>query len=95
VLNDVTVTQLVYRKLSVSSLLGYIGRISVNAMVIGRDNSWRINSRMANSSNFIGTRKAIGLTKQARNNYMQAKLRDLALQYATTETMVRVYCLYD
>jgi hypothetical protein len=73
-MNNVTVTPLVYRKLSVSTLLGHLGRTSINAMVIGRDNSWLINARTANSRHFIGTRKAIGLTNKASNKLMWVKL---------------------
>jgi len=45
VLNDRHVVSKVYHKLSLPTLLGFIGRCCVNLMIVGKTHSWIVNAR--------------------------------------------------
>ena len=45
VLNDRHVVSKVYHKLSLPTLIGFIGRCCVNLMIVGKTHSWIVNTR--------------------------------------------------
>ena len=60
ILNDERVIIQVYRKLSLPTLLGLIGRCNTNLLIVGKRNSWIVNARTSHRRHYIGTKKAIG-----------------------------------
>ena len=94
VLHDKTVLKHIYKKLSLPHLLGLLGQCPVNLMMIGRENSWIINARTSHKLHFVGTRYAIGLTREAFGATMWKKLHAFALRFASPGSVVKVFCLH-
>ena len=63
-------------------------------MMIGKENSWIINARTSHKQHFVGTRLAIGLSKKALNVNSWKKLETFALRYASSGSVVKVFCLH-
>ena len=62
VFNNEQVLKQCYRRLSVSHLLGHIGRCKESILAVGSKNSWLIIARTSHKRHFIGTRHSIGLS---------------------------------
>ena len=63
VLNRGHICELVYRELSLCTLLAMLGRCPHNVLVIGQRYSWLVNASTCHSGHFVGTRAVIGLTR--------------------------------
>ena len=74
---------MVYRRLSIPSLLVRLGRCRVNILVVGEKNSWLINARTTHSHHFVGTRLCQGLTKKASNTDVWNRLEVFAKRHAS------------
>ena len=64
VLCDEIVYRDVCRALKFTSLVSSISIVKVNLMVIGRYQSWIINTATTSRVHFVGTRKLVGLTAE-------------------------------
>lgn len=92
-MNDQTVRLLTYRNADVAKLVTLLSQTKVNLLVIGRHNSWVINARAIAKNNFIGTKCAVGLTNKACERKMWYRLRNFALKYAASGSVVNIFCL--
>lgn len=95
VLNNKEVIQLVYRKLSLPTLLGLLGHCSNNLMVIGTRNTWMINARTCHRRHFIGTKQVINMDFKKGKLYLLKKLKTFALRYAASGSIVKVFSLHQ
>ena len=95
VLNHQRVCPLVYRELSLTTLIGLLGRCPNNALVIGQHYSWLINAATCHHNHFVGSRIVRGLTYSANNILAWDKLHDFAARFAAPGTAVSVYCLHN
>ena len=86
---------MVYRKLSVPTLVGLLGRCAANLLIIGLKHSFIVNARTAANSQYCGTVQAIGLTKKATNQRMWLRLEHMALRFASAGCAIKVHCLHN
>ena len=94
VLHNKNVTRNVYRKLSVTHLLGNLGNCDVNLLIIGKENSWIVNASTSHNNHFVGTRQAIGLTNKATNIVSWKQLETFVLRFTVPGAKIRVFCLH-
>ena len=92
VMNDQQTLDLVYRRLSVPTLIGSISRSKVNMMIIGQSNSWIVNARTSHPNFFVGSRLAIGISSKASSQTAWRKLEVFALRFAAPGSTIKVYC---
>ena len=62
VLNDQKLMSKLYRRLSVPDLLGRLRCCKVNLLLIGRENSWLVNTKTTHNHHFVGTKQAVGFS---------------------------------
>lgn len=95
VLQNKSVLKHVYKSLSLPHLLGKLGQCETNLLLIGRENSWLVNTRTSHKQHFVGTRQVVGLTSKAQGADSWKRLETLALRYASPGSVVRVFCLHS
>ena len=95
VLNDERVVAHAFRKLSLPTLLGLLGRCCINLMVIGKKQSWIINARTSHRRHYIGTKQKIGLAEKTVKEQLWSRLETFALRYASAGSIVKVFCSHQ
>ena len=93
VLNAECVRSRAYRSLNIPKMIGLIGRVRINLMIIGRDNCWLVNTKTSHREHFVGTKHTFDSTDSDTSVRSQGKLRNLALRYASPGATVEVYIL--
>lgn len=91
---DDGVEPLIYRRLSVPTLIVKIARSNFNLLVIGRHQSWLVNIKAVHASHFIGTSQAIRMSTLANSVYSWELLKNFVLRYASAGARIEVYCLH-
>ena len=92
-MNNPVITADVYKRLSVSHLLGELSQSKVNLLLIGNANTWVVNARTSHKEHFVGTKQAVGLTKKAQNTRKWLTIANFALRYAASGSTIKIFNL--
>ena len=94
-MNHQGVLAMVYRQLSLHSLLAQLASAKVNLLAIGRQYSWLITARTAHRQHFIGCQLAVGLTKRLSNESSWSRIQTFAMRHACPGSSVSVYYIAE
>lgn len=95
VMNHEGVLTLVYRQLSLHSLMAKLAAAKLNLLAIGRQNLWLITTKTSHKQQFIGSQLAVGLTKRLNNKTSWSRIQTFAMRYACLGSSVNVYYIAE
>ena len=93
VLNHETVLRGCYEKLSLHALLGQLGKVAPNFLVIGTERSWLVNCRTGHANFFVGTESKVCLRKNIHSKQTWARIEQLVKRYAFPGAKVFIFYL--